>query len=599
MRKILFFTFLSALFYIDKSSAQCTASFNFTANGDTILFYNTSAATGDSIVSYLWDFGDGGTDSTENSIHTYHGCGSYIATLNINTLNGCNSTTEDTIVISGTANISLIALVDSSSGNVTITATPNLPGYFFNWGFSDGGTGVGSTVTNNFPPGMQWACTIFSDNSGACATDTFCTFFNVNYTAPACQALFNYTANGTTVSFSNTSTAPGDSITGYQWSFGNFQSSTVTNPTQTYASCGSYIIQLTMYTLSGCSNSIFDTIQVPGQINGNYTYTVDTLTGNAQFFATPNNSNYSFAWNFGDGGTDTGANPSHIYLEGSYTACVIISNISGACIPDTICNSLIIDIDTIPINCSATWTNVGNGTNQTFIADSLNFTDTYNWDFGDGNTGTGPIANHNYGTPGIYTVCLNYVSVSTGCTAQFCDTIDIPACSMQITYTGTDGNITFNAAVAGGGIFPVVVWSFGDGTTGTGLNPTHQYDTNGVKIVCALLNPSPLPGCKDTVCILLNITGVGIEEYDIENSLAVSPNPFGEEIKIDFKLSHPTDYSVSLFDITGKQITTTLQRKNETGHQTNIIQTEELETGIYFVCVNTGGKVVRRRIIKN
>ena len=413
-----------------------------------------------------------------------------------------------------------------------------------------------------------------------------------------CNASFNYTANGTSITFTNTSSAPGDSITAYQWSFGNFQTSTAVNPIQNYTSCGDYIVQLTLNTTSGCVSTITDTIQVPGQVNGNFTYTIDTLSGTVQFFATPNNSNYSFSWDFGDSTFGGGANPSHTYAEGYYTACVIVSNISSACTPDTLCNTLTIDIDTIPLTCSANWTNISNGTNQTFLADSLNFNDTFNWDFGDGNTGTGSIANYTYATPGTYTVCLDYTSSTTGCNAQFCDTVSIPACAMQITYTGTDGNISFNANITGGGIFPVVFWIFGDGSTGTGTNPTHQYDTNGVKLVCAILNPSPLPGCKDTACILLNITGVGINEYTLENTMIISPNPFNDQLSLEFDLNKTGDYYVSLNDLNGREIIKSELKKNATGHQFNSINTSGIEPGLYFMCIHTEGKTIRRRIIK-
>jgi PKD repeat protein len=39
-------------------------------------------------------------------------------------------------------------------------------------------------------------------------------------------------------------------------------------------------------------------------------------------------------------------------------------------------------------------------------------------------------------------------------------------------------------------------WSFGDGTTGTGMNPSHEYDTAGVKIVTLTVTDSP--GGKET-----------------------------------------------------------------------------------------------------
>ena len=339
------FTCFIALLFLQLSfsvTAQCTASFTYNQSGDSVMFTDNSVVTADSIVSWSWSLGNGSVDSSQNTSLVYSSCGSYVVTLDIVTAQGCSSTFEDTIAVSGSVNANLSVSIDTTTGDVTISALPNQLGFFYSWGFSNGGTGVGSTVTSNFQNGAQWACTIFTDNSGACVTDTFCTFFNVNINAPACQASFSYSASGTLVTFTNTSTAPGDSVTGFQWAFGNFQTSTQVNPSVTYASCGFYIVQLSMVTQSGCSNSIFDTIVVPGQINGNYSYTIDTLTGNVQFFGTPNNSSYSFNWDFGDGNFGGGANPSNLYIDGTYTACMIVTQNNGGCGADTVCNTFVV-----------------------------------------------------------------------------------------------------------------------------------------------------------------------------------------------------------------------------------------------------------------
>ncbi|MFN6037944.1 MAG: T9SS type A sorting domain-containing protein, partial [Bacteroidota bacterium] len=130
------------------------------------------------------------------------------------------------------------------------------------------------------------------------------------------------------------------------------------------------------------------------------------------------------------------------------------------------------------------------------------------------------------------------------------------------------------------------------------LNPTHQYTTNGFKIVCAVLNPSPLPGCKDTVCTFVNVVGVGIDEFSFENSINISPNPFSDKLNIDFELNKPSDYFISVTDLNGREVIKSEIKKSATGHQHNSINTINFESGMYFICVHTDGKIIRRRIIK-
>ena len=62
-------------------------------------------------------------------------------------------------------------------------------------------------------------------------------------TLGGCQAYFTYSANAGTVSFQNQSQG-GNS---YNWDFGNGQTSSATNPTNTYTQSGSYSVCLTVF----------------------------------------------------------------------------------------------------------------------------------------------------------------------------------------------------------------------------------------------------------------------------------------------------------------------------------------------------------------
>jgi PKD repeat protein len=64
------------------------ASFNYSANGSTVVFSNASV----NATSYSWDFGDGQTTTATNPSHTYGANGSYDITL-IASSNGCGADT--------------------------------------------------------------------------------------------------------------------------------------------------------------------------------------------------------------------------------------------------------------------------------------------------------------------------------------------------------------------------------------------------------------------------------------------------------------------------------------------------------------------------
>ena len=102
---------------------------------------------------------------------------------------------------------------------------------------------------------------------------------------------------------------------------------------------------------------------------------------------------------------------------------------------------------------------------------------TYAWDFGDGNNGAGDLPTHVYSTGGTYIVELTATD-SCGQSVAFSDTLTICDELVPIvTYTQSTFNITFDASGTAGATD--ATWDFGDGNTGTGLNPTHTYSGSG------------------------------------------------------------------------------------------------------------------------
>jgi PKD domain-containing protein/type IX secretion system substrate protein len=57
------------------------AGFTFSPNNLTVTFTDTSSSPG--TLTYLWDFGDGTTDTTQNPVHTYANSGVYTVTLTV------------------------------------------------------------------------------------------------------------------------------------------------------------------------------------------------------------------------------------------------------------------------------------------------------------------------------------------------------------------------------------------------------------------------------------------------------------------------------------------------------------------------------------
>ena len=104
----------------------------------------------------------------------------------------------------------------------------------------------------------------------------------------------------------------------------------------------------------------------------------------------------------------------------------------------------------------------------------------YNWDFGDGSTGTGETVSHTYAAAGTYTV-THSVATGGGCSDDVTQTVTVvaaPAASFTAT-TVCQGEATQFTSTTTGEQITGFSWNFGDGQTGSGETTSHTYATAG------------------------------------------------------------------------------------------------------------------------
>lgn len=147
------------------------------------------------------------------------------------------------------------------------------------------------------------------------------------------------------------------------------------------------------------------------------------------------------------------------------------------------------------------------------------------WDFGDGNSSTSPAPSHVYPNSGTYTPTLTVVT-SGGCRQTFSNS------SGQVTvYEGPEANFSLRSDVVNLPGEPVVttnlsspdattfLWNFGDGSTSTQKDPTHNYSDVGIfNITLVSTNQN---GCSDTITKEVRSTA------DLVFPNAFTPDPSG------------------------------------------------------------------------
>lgn len=114
----------------------------------------------------------------------------------------------------------------------------------------------------------------------------------------------------------------------------------------------------------------------------------------------------------------------------------------------------------------------------TFANSSLN-AESYNWDFGDGNTSTEESPTHVYADADVYTVSLTGTN-EFGTTATFSSDIDIQApVTAAFTFEADAADYSTIIFTDGSEDAVSLLWEFGDGFQFTGMNPSHTYSEDG------------------------------------------------------------------------------------------------------------------------
>ncbi len=364
----------------------------------------SSSATGDPILAWNWNFGNGSTSAIKNPFTTYLSGGAYWVVLEVFTAN-CSTIDSMQVVVENkpTANFSSSISNGCSPINVNFTNTSSANSAKYKWDFGDGSlidtTINPSHIFKNFGTiDTTFQVQLIASTTFGCS-DTMVQNIKVS---PIPKA--NFTSNAVvdcgpiSVIFNNQST--GDSLV-YQWNFGDGSAfSLLKNPTHIFQNQTLFPVSYTVQLIAQSKNSCTDTINKIITVNPEpvFDFTVSPDSGCSpilvQFSAAAGAVNYR--WSFGDGINFIGVNPSHTYVNNTintrtFKARLIAQNSFG-CFDTTFKNIVVyptsksqFDLDTFrgcqPLKIRFSNNSIGNN--------------TYSWNYGDGTSNANANANFN------------------------------------------------------------------------------------------------------------------------------------------------------------------------------------------------------------
>lgn len=479
---------------------------NFTA--DTVCLFGITHFTdlstdGALITNWYWDFGDGNNSFASNPTYIYQSPGTFNVTLTVTNANGCDSTIVLPVVVNDIPVADFTADTACVGGPTTFTDLSTGVPTSWIWDFGDGSTSTAGPVTTHVyaAPGSYVVTLYVTGGTGTCFDQTF-GIVNVTNTVTA-----GFTAEDTAcvkevIAFTNTSTTTSGTISGYSWNFGDGVISTASDPAHSYDAPGTYTVTLTATQTGGCSNTFTQNILVVANPTAMFMTGAACVGQQVNFNSMSVPGGVPFGtlnWDFGDGGTATGANVSHTYATaGTYTVELDAISIAGCH------DSIVVPITINPLPVAA-FTN-----NQVCLGDTVVFNnmssissgsiDSYNWNFGDGTTSVLTDPQHIYTTHNdTFPVTLIVIS-DQGCSDTLVqDVLTLPIVDFSFAPEVVNGcaplSIHFGdqSAITGGSSIVGWVWNFDDGNYSFQQSPAHTYPQAGAYYVS--LTVTTTDGC--------------------------------------------------------------------------------------------------------
>lgn len=546
--------------------ADFFASSTTTCSG-TVLFYDQSSG---SPTSWLWDFGDGTTSTSQNPVKTYSTPGTYTVMLTATNAYGNNTKTKTNYITYNSGNTPIAA---SCSPQTTANCCGfGITQFTFN------------TINNSSADGaagyQDFTCSQTTVQKGK----SYSIF--VKTSTPAehnIRAWIDYNNNGQFETGELVFSA--DQV--YQGT------GTVTIPSSVVINTGLRLrVSADYYVNSApepCTQPQVGQVEDYTVIIQNNTSAPDpefsannttTCSGTVQFTDLSQNLPTSWNWTFGDGGTSTAQNPSHTYAaSGTYTVRLIAGNSFGS---DTI-----IKINYITVNAGA----------SPVTASCTPVTTAYCCNYG------------------VYNVTLGSINNTTN---GGVDSYKDYTCGMSVTL---NKGYTYNIQVRTGPDNPedAMAWIDynNDGIFTSGeviMNSTNKYNHTAsftIPATATINTPLRIRVMSDFVGSGLagcdNVQWGQVEDYTVKindpNSLSsteekfilkIYPNPASEQVMMSFNSMNGESAALEIRDVTGRLLYTEQIPSNVQDHS---ISLTDFSSGLYFFTVRTKSQAHTEKIL--
>ncbi len=511
------------------------------APGDTVVFDGRGSRDPDGrIAEAVWDFGDGTPPVNGlRCAHVYAAPGVYSAVLRIRDDSGAGNGLASVVCTAAINHApepdaggdrSQCGLMVDFDGSASRDADGDA--LSLRWDFGDSTSAYGRRVRHRYPKPGLYPVRLIADDGTGLANGRSETFIKVHlHSAPVAilDAPVQVCAGENVLFDASRSFDEDRDLLLFEWDFGDGAKGAGATAEHTFRAGGLVRVLLTVRDNSGlpCNESAATAVIRVTDAPVAQAGPDQTVCANQSVVFDGTGSGggkrpiQGYEWDFGDGGQGGGVHPVHAYTRpGLYTVRLRITvpaegnceNFSEDEMTVRVLPSPVASFEADPVVCP--------GADVVFDAGEPDGEPApagrYEWDFGDGVTGSGPRMTHRFGKPGTFTVRLTVTTDGEeGCrTASAERTVFVnerPEAGIETGHVERPGPgeaIRFMAFQSrdGDGVIRSYTWDFGDGEKAEGVEAVHRYRKPGAFLAVLRVEDDSGTDCGvDTVSVRMLI----------------------------------------------------------------------------------------------
>ena len=607
-------------------------TFNTTCLGNTTQFTDLSLPPGgDTIVSWLWDFGDPSsgvldTSTFQNPQHNYAVSGTYTVRLIVRTNAGCEAAINKLITVHTKPSIVSLSPTNLCS-NSNVNFTPSVttfgePVTNWNWNFGDASSGINNTSILQNPShifltgGLAYPVQLIVQNMYGCA-DTIISGIGIKK-SPIADFNYSLACKDQAIQFTDSSTFYSSVIAGTLWSFGDgITITSPANPIHTYGSNVGYQVIHVVTDNYNCKDSVIKTVQVNPVPDAYFSIgnsCINSPTDFTDLSVISSGSITNWQWDFNTVATSGLQNPQYTFnATGNVNVGLVVTSNQGC--KDSLMQTFA--VHPLPVADFTFTPQYGNPPLAVSFTNISSGASSYLWDFGDGSattTITNPL--HTYIDTGSFAISLTAMN-NFGCEHTKIKTIPILRRLVDVAIIAIYDTLQNNYLNTSAQLVNL-------GTTDITSMEIYITVNNGPAIKenwTGVLPSSTIISYKSTssvylkdaghyVCLTIENPNHVADENPANNKLCEAldlsvfqildmyPNPSNEVITIPLIIPELKNLNITIYDANGKKVKSVYSGNIDKGLQLITINVMELNSGFYGCKVEYGNESFVKKFIK-